>query len=106
MASWRRAVERLQMRWTVRTGIEGLCLALDSPSRPVSAFEKAFAEAPLLTGELLPIPTALVRAHLVHLSAGPRRSGRLLTFFLCSLDTRASLLASEKQGHRSPSTGL
>ena len=104
MASWRRAVERLQMRWRVRTGIEGLCLALDTPSRPVTAFENAFAEAPLLTGEFLPIPTALVRAHLVHLPAGPRRSGLLLTFFLCSLDTPADLPASGKQAHRSPST--
>ena len=51
---------------------DGLDLALDSPSRPFSAFENALADTPLLTAEsrdLLPRPTALVRAHLVHLLA-------------------------------------
>ena len=42
---------RLQMGWTVRAGLVALCLALDSPSRPFSDFERALADTPLLTRE-------------------------------------------------------
>ena len=78
-------------------GLEGATLLdLDSLSCFSSAFGKALADAPFLTGEprdLLPIPT---RAHLVHLWADPHGFAgraaawwtiaffRAISFFFCA----------------------
>ena len=108
-------------RWagTVRTRVEGLCLAFDFPSGPFSVFEEILADAPLLTGD--PRPPANTDS-LGSSSFGPSVDWptRLddsryevvnirvplcqLMFSLCSLNWSDDLLASTKQTYQSPST--
>ena len=98
MASWRRAVERLRTGQTVRTRFEGLCL-LWTLLPVLSLNSRTHSPTHRSDRDLLPIPTALVRAHLVHLladphdSGSPQRGGRRHSSepshsFFCALDSR------------------
>ena len=92
---------------------EGLCLALDSPSRLFSAVATALADAPLLTGELRPSPDtdslgscsfgpsvgcpAWLRGSRCGVGSGILTCHATSSFFLCRLDSSAICLHQQSK---------